>query len=126
METNSASASSGRNYQIDVLKLVCAVLVVISHCYSLVDPQNTDLIEKMLNFGWVSVHIFFVISGFLMIKSIDKKYRNNACTNPGHSAFSYILAKYKAISLPFIVSIVISMSTYLILAIYIYIYMVHS
>lgn len=64
-----------RNYQIDMLKLALAVLVLICHTQYFVDP-NSILHEKLDSLGNLSVHIFFIISGFLMVKGVGERNFN--------------------------------------------------
>lgn len=101
-----------RNYQIDVLKLICAILIFLIHTVQLVDQTDTKLISKMHNIGWISVlHCFFIISGFLMIQSIEK--RNFDPKDAGKHSLNYVLNKYKQIALPFTVAVFISLTAYI-------------
>lgn len=84
MGKNNTDITSGRNYQIVVLKLVCSLLVLLSHTSLLL---VSSLYEKFYNFGWISVHIFFTISGFLMVKKFNEKNIDEC--SPGKTALDF-------------------------------------
>ncbi len=86
-----------RNYQIDFLKLICAFLVVINHTQGFNIQFHDE--SWFSNLGWVSVHIFFTISGFLMVKSLKK--HNADILDIGKFAFDFVKDKFKRIALPF-------------------------
>ncbi len=97
--TSEASAFTAlvksRNYQIDFLKLICSFLIVICHSYLIGDDSALLWFDRM---GWVSVHIFFIISGFLMIKSVlKKKYE---IRDAGKQSLNFVIDKFKPIALP--------------------------
>lgn len=54
METNN------RQYNIDILRLICALLVVCIHC------TNYSLREYILPITRIAVPIFFIISGYFL------------------------------------------------------------
>lgn len=118
MEKNS-TVVSGRNYQIDVLKLILAILVLLCHTFFFVDPDSVYY-DKLLSFGGMSVHIFFIISGFLMVKGIDRRKYNP--DDAGKCSMVYVVGKFKSIALPCIVSTLIILAGYILINIYIYIY----
>ncbi|MCM1577268.1 MAG: acyltransferase [Ruminococcus sp.] len=91
------------------------------HCSLCAGEGNEAFRQKLRFFGYIGVHIFFVISGFLMIKSIDKKYKDNTVPEPGRCAFSFVLGKFKAIALPFSVSVLMALAVYVVYNIYMYI-----
>ncbi len=84
-----------RNHQIDFLKLICSFLIVICHSYLIGDDNALLWFDRM---GWVSVHIFFIISGFLMVKSVLK--RKYEIKDAGKQSLNFVINKFKAIALP--------------------------
>ncbi len=117
----SPITAEGRNYQIDVLKMVMAVFVFFCHTVVLLDsPVRENLSERYDAFGWVSVHIFFVISGFLMMKSLSK--RNYDQENAGRNTIRFVINKFKPIALPYWIANAMFMFMYIAYYIYIYIY----
>ncbi len=73
----------GRNYQIDFLKMAMSFLVFIDHTKIFFDPTTKEnLYMRYVAFGWVSVHVFFIISGFLMMKSCNYSVPQKNCQKP--------------------------------------------
>lgn len=97
--------SSLRNYQVDVLKLILAFLVFFSHTGSFIGENTRLSIGWVEDFGFWSVHWFFIISGFLMVNSYFKK--QDPFDKSGISAFKFVSGKFKNIALPFGVAWVI-------------------
>ncbi len=103
-----------RNYQIDVLKLLCAFLVLLSHLFFDYMPVDSAgryfTVKKVGSFGWVSVHIFFIISGFLMVKSVLNK--NLTSNTAGKFSISYVTNKFKKFAPEYIVSVLVCVALY--------------
>lgn len=108
-----------RNYGIDVLKICATVLVFLVHTIGFY-PTDTDpaVIDKYTPFGFVGVHIFFIISGFLMVNSIEKRNYDTALA--GKSSVNFVMDKFKRIAMP--VWIVSAMYLFMFSVYYIYIY----
>ena len=71
----SIQASPKRRYDIDCLKAIAIIAIVLYHLFDLLNYLRlSDL--KIFSGGFVGVDIFFVISGFLItsgiVKQIDK------------------------------------------------------
>ncbi len=108
-----------RNYQIDVLKMVMAVFVFICHTDDLLNSSVRESLDARYDsYGAVSVHIFFIISGFLMIKSLSK--RNYDPENAGKNAVKFVVNKFKSIALPYWISN--AMYIFMYISYYIYVY----
>jgi peptidoglycan/LPS O-acetylase OafA/YrhL len=60
-----------RNNNFDFLRFLAATMVIFSHSYALSGNKNEPylLISNYATFGSLAVNIFFVLSGFLIIKS---------------------------------------------------------
>ncbi|WP_313386174.1 acyltransferase [Chishuiella sp.] len=56
----------------DFLRLLFASAVVFSHSYSLTAKEDIVyvLTNKQINLGWLSVDIFFILSGYLILSSL--------------------------------------------------------
>lgn len=104
-----------RNYQIDVLKLLCAFLVLLSHLffdYMPIDSASRYFTaERVGSFGWVSVHIFFIISGFFMVKTVLNK--NPPSNNAGKFSICYVTDKFKKFAPEYIVSVFACVTLYI-------------
>ena len=68
------------NYLVDIIKLLAAVMVILSHSFHL-SSNTLDPVESLTNgfltFGGLAVAIFFTYSGYYVSKSLkknDKKY----------------------------------------------------
>lgn len=88
---------ASRNYQIDILKLALSIFVFLSHTNVFIDPNTSVRLPESL--GWVSVHFFFMISGFLMIKSCSKINCFEGAA--GKCAFEFVINKFKKISVSY-------------------------
>lgn len=98
-----------RNYQIDFLKLIFSICVVIYHSSFLIKEETRFQIPTAL--GWIAVHFFFIVSGFFMTKSItEKKYDPK---NAGKMAYDYVIKKFKRIALPYWIATLLFLITYI-------------
>lgn len=72
-----ASAAGNRNNNFNVLRLILATLVIFSHSPELIDGnRNRELLTRIfgtLSFGEVAVNGFFLLSGFLIVQSWQRK-----------------------------------------------------
>ena len=60
---------------LDIIRIICALLVIVGHTYRLNNTGATDIIEKITKFtytGGLAVTIFFFISGMLVTHSLLK------------------------------------------------------
>jgi len=73
---------SSRKNNLDIIRFISAVLVILSHSYPLVQQNNNNeplfLFTNQSTFGGLAVAIFFIISGFLIAQSYEKS--NNLST----------------------------------------------
>lgn len=105
-----------RNYELDFLKLVFALFVFFTHIGRYLNEQFYETLP--LQFGHISVHFFFIISGMMMANSIVKQKAEAASDTrtplPGKSAIEFVIKKYKSIGWQFIVASIIGvcMSNY--------------
>ncbi|MDY4962847.1 MAG: acyltransferase [Ruminococcus callidus] len=101
-----------RNYQLDFLKLVFSVLVVIYHmidlcCQSFI-PEGSWLNRTYGQWGVYAVHFFFIVSGMLMANSIAKKHLSDGCSK---ASIDFVVKKYLSLAWPIITSIVLCTTT---------------
>lgn len=65
---------NSRSNNFDFLRLIFASFVVISHSYALSGAPHGDLLSQLTNgqmeFSYLGVHGFFIISGYLIFKSL--------------------------------------------------------
>ncbi len=110
----------GRNYQIDFLKMAMSLFVFIDHTKIFFDSTMKENLEaRYSSFGWVSVHVFFIISGFLMMKSLSKK--NYDPENAGKHSIGFVLNKFRSVALPFWIANAMFMFMYIAYFLHIYI-----
>lgn len=98
---------SNRNYQLDFIKLISAILIFLCHTQWWASSNASIITPQWLNgIGNITVRIFFIISGLLMANSIANA---NVDGNWGHSAILFVLKKFKKIMWPVWISIVITL-----------------
>ncbi|MGN0636891.1 MAG: acyltransferase family protein [Huintestinicola sp.] len=109
---NSAGQSPARNYQLDFLKLIFTFFVFLGHAGTFFANPGTRIPFDIswTSLGYVSVHSFFVISGLLMINSLSKL--KTQPDKAGETALNFVVRKYKAIALPYIVVLIINIFVY--------------
>lgn len=105
-----AKGSAQRNYQIDVLKLICTICVFLEHTKIFIGEKTQIQLPLML--GPVSVHFFFIVSGMFMVNSIVKSEADPA--NSGRSAMQYVFKKIKGISLQYWTALFVFLAIYLV------------
>ncbi len=96
---SEAATKRERNYQIDFLKLVFAALVFFWHTKSFIG-ENTRL-QIAEGLGWWCVQFFFIVSGFLMVRSYLSSDHSKSA---GKAAGDFLLHKAKLLLLPYLVS----------------------
>lgn len=95
-------SSDGRNYEVDFLKLVFAIFVLINHT-SVFIKDNTRIDSMFLSYlGWIGVWFFFIVSGFLMVESVSKK--NFASDSAGKSSLRFVIGKFGSIAVPYLIA----------------------
>lgn len=109
-------AKTERNYQLDFLKLVFAIMVFAAHTvYLTPNPFSANSIFVVL--GYVSVNYFFIISGMLMINSVSKENFGNQTANSaniGECSWAFVTHRIKGILTQYWVSLSLSIVTYII------------
>ena len=107
-----SSSKQERNYQIDVLKFIFILFVFLSHTTPFIN-KNTEFVMPHA-IGYWAVFFFFIVSGFLMIKSQIKRAESDKI-NPGKGALDFVLNKFKSLAFPYIVSFFIALIVYIII-----------
>jgi peptidoglycan/LPS O-acetylase OafA/YrhL len=80
LSLESLPAGGGRNH-FNLLRLLAACSVIISHAYALTSgPQSYDPFETLIGFdlGTTAVLVFFAISGYFISLSFDRRQSNIA------------------------------------------------
>ncbi|MGN6180540.1 MAG: acyltransferase family protein [Mucilaginibacter sp.] len=62
--------NNSRNYLIDLLRFIAALMVVLFHLNQYVQPLN-NWYRNSAKYGWLGVPVFFVISGFCIMLSAE-------------------------------------------------------
>lgn len=69
-----STAIKERNNNVDVIRVVAAVLVMVSHAYNFAENTNRDIIVKLscgtYSLGGVCVCVFFMFSGYFIHQSL--------------------------------------------------------
>ncbi|TFF34045.1 acyltransferase family protein [Mucilaginibacter psychrotolerans] len=66
----------GRNNNFDLLRFTAAVMVIFSHTYLVNGQFSNEPLQKLIgfiDFGALGVKIFFIISGYLITKSLYRQ-----------------------------------------------------
>ena len=98
-----------RNYQLDFIKLLCTVCVFVVHTYRFIG-ENTKF-KIPLGMNWWSVHLFFIISGLLMVNSFFKRNENGV--EYGKQAINFVLHKFKSLAMQYWVALFIAIIIYI-------------
>ena len=64
-----------RNNNLDIIRFICALLVILSHAYPLANGSANPLSTATggyLSFGGIAVSVFFLYGGFLIAKSTER------------------------------------------------------
>jgi len=56
---------------IDLLRGIAVVAVIFYHFFAILDPVNNSIFPYVHSFGLFGVSLFFIISGFLIYRSVD-------------------------------------------------------
>ena len=92
---------TNRNTEIELLRFVFAVLVVLSHSAELL-----PIGMKMFSHGGLAVEFFFLLSGYLMMASLRK---NTVCTPEVHS---FIWRKIQAFWPEMLIAVLLAIGVY--------------
>ena len=70
------SVKNLRIKHIDGLRGIAILVVVFFHAYSrwtnLIESQKESFLESFFQYGFYGVHLFFIISGFVIIMSLER------------------------------------------------------
>jgi len=91
--TGTQRQGAERNLELDILRVVFAVCVVMRHTFMIQTPNG----EVVMHGGYRAVEFFFMVSGFLMAESIERKRAVPAGNQLGKETTSYLLGKIKRI-----------------------------
>jgi peptidoglycan/LPS O-acetylase OafA/YrhL len=75
MSSPHATSSSSRANNFNLIRMIAAVAVLVSHAYPLAQgPQAVEPLQRMLgmSLGGLAVYSFFVISGYFISQSVDR------------------------------------------------------
>lgn len=99
-----------RNYEVDFLKLVFSVFVVIHHSTPFIPKGSGIILPAQL--GWWCVHFFFTVSGFLMVSSFIK-HPSPESGSYGKNALRFVFQKFAKIGPEYVLSILFCIAAYL-------------
>lgn len=90
-----------RNGKIELMRFICCMVVILFHCTSRfgIKPlfEIFGLPVTFFKNGFISVEFFFIVSGFLMTKSIYKSVKNNIQGDLGKDTVKFVWKKYTTI-----------------------------
>lgn len=90
------------NPEIDLLKFIFSIIIVLYHTKNLTAISSADI--TILPYGFTGVEFFFIISGYLMVKS-SKKFEGKPI---GRSTADFLINKIKSFYPYFIFSFIIA------------------
>jgi peptidoglycan/LPS O-acetylase OafA/YrhL len=70
---NLSELTTGRNNNLDALRLIAALTVVYTHSLSILSMKEVVLPFYNAGLGSFAVHVFFIISGFLITQSCQRQ-----------------------------------------------------
>lgn len=94
--------SNNRNYYIDFLKLIFSVIIVCYHSWIFTGNFGSGIFNR----GFYAVDFYFIVTGFLFIKSVEKIYNEKHNEPVGLLDIKFVFNKIKNI-LPSIILIFI-------------------
>lgn len=98
--------TTDRNYQLDFIKLILAIMIFLCHTQWWADPNANVITPQWLDgIGNITVRVFFIISGMLMANSIAK---TDVVDHFGKNAIAFVLRKFTRIMWPVWISIFIN------------------
>lgn len=112
--SRTQNPQTGRNYQIDLIKFILTIFVFLNHTLDFKQDMPLGKIFFTGSLGWISVHYFFIISGFLMCLSFDRKYGSAAPEHPGADTSRFIFRKFGSIAPQYYAAFVIALGSYLV------------
>ena len=86
-------AEKKRNSEIDLLKFLFSVLIMLFHCRKMFTPEGSPLFQS----GYTAVEFFFIVSGYLMANSA-RKYKGE---NIAADTFDFMKKKLSSL-MPFV------------------------
>lgn len=112
-KTNNEILRITHNGTIDILKFLFALMIVAFHFFhfragSLVIFTALFPLGRPLPSGYISVEFFFIVSGFLMAQSADKKRKAELLEGLGSESIHFVLHKFILILPYYIFSIIAS------------------
>ena len=93
--------SSQENYCIDFYRFIFSLIIMIYHSWMFTGIYGNGL----FNYGFYAVDFYFIVTGYVMMNSINK--RNDKVDNLGKETFNFIYRKIKKIFPAIIVSFLI-------------------
>lgn len=87
--SGTAPKAAGRNGEVELLRFLLAALVMLYHGNDLINAGGGF---KVIRCGYLAVDVFFMLSGYLMMRSIA----NQGSGAPGMTTPSFLLHKIKA------------------------------
>lgn len=91
-----------RDLRIDFLKGIAMIMIVLLHSIQMIDGLS-ELIRKPILLGQIGVQLFFLCSGYLVVKP----YSANGKTLDLHTSIRFFLKKYISLFVPFVTFLVI-------------------
>ena len=92
-----------RNYEIDFLKFIFSILVLLQHSKGISDVVPANI--GYWGAGHIAVYFFFAVSGFLMVNSFYRHRDNNL--SPAKASWHFYKGKVKSLWIDFLGALVI-------------------
>ncbi len=94
-----------RNGKIDFLKFLFSIIIVFNHSKNVVGSKNSIFLG-----GSFAVEFFFIVSGYLMMASIQRL--NNPPTSLGIETKDFLIRKYKGFCPELIIAFIMSIAVF--------------
>lgn len=95
-----------RNYFVDVLKFIFAIIIVFYHTWKF---KLFDYNTSYFRYGYLAVDFYFIVTGYLLINSINKKKLTYNKETIGKDACKFIWGKLKGIWIYLLLSYIVAL-----------------
>ena len=103
----SENTRGGKNGKIELLRFIFAVIIVIHHFRVVVGDRNSPFLG-----GSLAVEFFFILSGYLMMVSLERLSAKPVDGNLGSETVSFLFKKAKAVYPEMVITYFLGIAVY--------------
>ena len=100
--------ATGRSYQLDIMKLFFAIIVLISHTDTFIGENTRFVIPN--GAGYWAVFFFFIVSGMLMVASQAR--RGAGRMSPAEAASAFVTRRLKGLMNPYLSALALNFAVF--------------